>query len=171
MKRFYAYIYLSVFWSLRYIFPLIALLMIIILIVLSQWRFIVFIIMFIFADFLILHFFKQPKKIISKSVGVPYIKKKYSDFLLIVSLKGITESSKNKNFELQDWSNAWINTLMQEAGAFSVIDIEEANKKQILSRRVIILSKSATKCIDQRILGTLEIFVEKGGVLLLDLDK
>jgi len=169
MNRYYAYTYLAMFWALKYVFPFILIAFIPIFIVLKKWLFLIIVFTILVLDIVILNLLKRPKKIASKEIDDRYVQKSIeSDFLLIVSLKGIKKAAVKKSFNKQDWSCAWINTLMQEAGSFAVLDLEKVDKKQVMSRSVIILSKSATEAVSEGLIKTLDIFVKKGGMLILE---
>lgn len=101
--------------------------------------------------------------------GIPIIKDNQSDFLLVISLENIKKAASLKNFYKNDWSYAWVNTLEQEVGYYSVLTPSMLTTKKVLSRRAIIISKSAINSILPRIQKDIESFIKKGGVLILEM--
>ena len=103
----------------------------------------------------------QGDAINQSSEGKSFLSERDSDFLLLVSEKKITEEG---NFYSRDWSYAWVNTLMQEAGAFSVMD---ADKPLELKGRVVIVSKSALS-MPAELRNEIKKFTENGGILVIE---
>ena len=98
--------------------------------------------------------------------GVPILKDNESDFLLLIDLKNIQKAAAENNFYRNDWSYAWLNTLEQEVGFYSVMEPSMLTKERVLSRRVVVISKSAEGTVSSEMISQ---FVRRGGVVILEL--
>jgi hypothetical protein len=91
-----------------------------------------------------------------------------SDFLLVVSKEAIEKASRYTRFRKSDFSIAWYNTIFQEVGNCSVVDVSSLTLSSISSRRVVIVSKSASSRIDSEQKRYLRDFLEGGNILILE---
>ena len=168
MGKLYAYLYIAIFWGFRYVLPFVVIVSAVLLLRLGMGAYALFAAVILLCGTAILKYINKSKKVNSKEAGIDYIKNTKNDFLLIISIDEITKSSSKKKFDLQDWSYAWINALIQEVGSFSSIDIIQFSWDLIKSRRVVIISKSACNRMPTNSIKILNKFVRNGGVLLLE---
>lgn len=164
MQGLYSYFYMLFRWSFKYL--------LILFLFLGVFSFflaphMIFVILALLLVFLFLYFsLKFPDGCVGLA-GQYTPKSTDCDFLLVVSFDNIKKSSTKNDFFKQDWSLNWVNTLNQEVGNCSVLDINEFNKS-IDKKSAIIISKSASSSLSDKDAGSLSNFVKKGGILILE---
>ena len=118
------------------------------------------------------YFFLHPIEISTppeeEEPGKPVLKDNTSDLLLVISLKRIRYAASKQDFYKNDWSYAWLNTIEKEVGHYAVCDSSNLTEDDVLSKRVIIISKSAIDEIACNHINLMNKFLQKGGVLVLD---
>lgn len=163
MGNYSAYAYIAIIWSIRYVAPVIILLVGLLFLALGFYYLSGTVFLLLLVDFVLLKRINNPKRITSNPVTSDYLLNKRSDILLLVSLENIAETSRNNSFSSQDWSFAWANLLLQEVGTFSVADTKNF---AVNSQRVIILSKSVGDSLNESAIKKFQEFVKKGGILI-----
>jgi hypothetical protein len=122
----------------------------------------------IFANYFFLHPIEIPIPPEKEEPGKPVLKDNKSDLLLIISLKRIRFAASKQDFYKNDWSYAWLNTIEKEVGSYAVCDSSNLTEDNVLSKRVIIISKSAIDGIAHTHMNLMNRFLQKGGLLVLD---
>ncbi len=154
-----SYISLAIIYLVRFILPVAQIVLLIFFIFLGD---LLFFLSFLTAFFLnitlyLIFNFKDEKL---GPIKYSMLRKNNSDILLLLSPKEIKISSSKNTFYQQNWSTAWINTLEQEIGSFSVSD----NPNDIKDKKGIIVSSSVQDINSRDIKKN----VEKGKTVIIE---
>lgn len=90
-----------------------------------------------------------------------------SDALLFLDYRQIEKAALSHDFRKLNLSAGWINTLNQELGSFSVLDISSLSEEIIRGKRLIVIPRGVNPPAEQ--MPLLSRFVEQGGILLLEM--
>jgi len=115
-------------------------------------------------------FFKPETEMFAPGMlgNIKHLHKKACDVLLIVSIKQIRKKARQDSFSKNDFSFAWINTMLQEVGTVAWCDLDGLDNKTINNYKVLILSRSASEIISDRKLLQLKRAIANDKVLLIE---
>jgi len=135
--RVWGYLSLAITYLARFILPAVQIILFIALIFSMNSFFLLSLLAILFVNLMLYLIFNFKYKITSP-VKNNMLKQNDSDVLLLISPGEIKKSSFQGRFDIQNWSAAWINTLEQEMGYFSVSD----NIEDMKDKKAIIISSS-----------------------------
>ena len=117
----------------KFVLPVLEIILLISFLFLRQLYLLILFLVFFLLNIALYLLFTFKDEIIDP-IETNILRRNDSDILLLISPSEIKKSSLHNTFSQQDWSAAWINTLEQEIGYFSVSDniIDVKNKKAII---------------------------------------
>ena len=137
MWRLLSYLSLIIIYVVRFIFPAVQIVLFISFLFSGNLLFFLSFLAVLFLNIILYLIFNFKDERLSP-IEYGMLRKNNSDVLLLMAPKEIKKSSFKNNFYLQDWSAAWINTLEQEIGYFSVSD----DIRDIKDKKCVIISSS-----------------------------
>jgi len=128
---------LAVNYIARFVLPTLEITLFVLFLFLRQSSLLILFLAF-FSLNIVLYLLSTFKDEIIDTIETNILRRNDSDTLLLISPSEIRKSSLNNTFSQQNWNAAWINTLEQEIGYFSVSD----NITDIKDKQAIIISSS-----------------------------
>lgn len=144
----WGYLGLAITYLTRFMLPAVHIILFIAFIFSGNSLFLLSLLVALFVNIALYLIFNFKYEIISP-VKNNMLKRNDSDVLLLMSPEEIKRSSFQNSFDAQDWSAAWINTLEQEVGYFSVSD------------RVMDMKRKNAIIVSSSMLGIEPAFIEK----------
>ena len=92
--------------------------------------------------------------------------RRQADVVVLVSLEKVAEAAKAPSFAEKDWSLEWGNIVDAAVGPHSIVDVETLRDDEVEKAALVVVTRSASAAMDERLAGRLASFVEQGGLLI-----